>query len=150
VPDLVLFPERYPELKTIRFYAGLEIPFIHLTLWILSWLVRIKLIRHLEKTTPLLLRISFLFDCLGTSNSAFHMELSGKGNDGTQKQINFELTARSGDGPYIPCMPIILITKAIVKGDIMKIGAYPCVDFVTLGEYLDALTKMDITWEVGA
>jgi hypothetical protein len=78
------------------------------------------------------------------------MELSGKDNDGTQKQINFELTARSGDGPYIPCMPVILITKAIIKGDINKIGAYPCVDFVTLGEYLDALTKMDITWEVGA
>ena len=148
VPDLAIFPQRYPELKTIRFYAGLEIPFIHLTLWMLSWLVRIKLLRHLEKTTPLLLCISFLFNFIGTSNSAFHMELSGLDKDGANKQINFELTARSGDGPYIPCMPVILITNAIIKGDIKKIGAYPCVDFVTLGDYLDALTKMDITWEV--
>ncbi len=31
VPDLVLFPERYPTLKTVRFYAGLEIGFIHIT-----------------------------------------------------------------------------------------------------------------------
>ncbi len=40
VPDLVLFPKRYPELKTLRFYAGLEIAFVHFALWSCSWLVR--------------------------------------------------------------------------------------------------------------
>jgi hypothetical protein len=64
-------------LKTVRFYAGLEIPFIHITLWALSWLVRIGLIRRLEKAAPLLLKTSYLFDWLGSANSAFHMELSG-------------------------------------------------------------------------
>src|SRR5690606_27876371 len=44
VPDLELFPTLYPKLKTVRFYAGLELPFIHITLWALSWLVRIGLI----------------------------------------------------------------------------------------------------------
>ncbi len=91
VPDLALFPKQYPELKTLRFYAGLEIPFIHLGLWMLSWLVRIGLIRELNKTSHLLLKTSRLFDWLGSDNSAFHMELSGTGKDGVDKTINFEI-----------------------------------------------------------
>ena len=116
VPDLGLFPKRYSELKTVRFYAGLEIPFIHLTLWAISWLVRIGLIRKLERAAPLMLKTSYLFHWLGTANSAFHMELSGTGADGKAKTVAFELTARSGDGPYIPCMPAILMAKKLASG----------------------------------
>lgn len=147
VPDLALFPERYPTLKTIRFYAGLEIWFIHITLWSLSWLVRIGLMRKLEKMAPLLLRVFFLFDWLGSSTSAFHMELSGKGKRGEDKSIKFELIAKSGDGPYIPCMPAILMTKKLVNNDIGKCGAHPCVGFITRDEYLGALSVLDISWQ---
>lgn len=146
VPDLALFPKRYPELKTIRFYAGLEISFIHITLWVLSWLVRIGLIKNLQAMAPLLLRISLLFDWLGTENSAFHMKLSGKGKDGAKKSITFQLTARSGDGPYIPSMPAILMARKLVNDEICDRGAYPCVGFITRDEYLDALSDMDISW----
>ncbi|MCD8497053.1 MAG: saccharopine dehydrogenase NADP-binding domain-containing protein [Alphaproteobacteria bacterium] len=146
VPDLALFSKRYPELKNVRFYAGLEIPFIHLTLWGISWLVRIGLIRHLEKAAPLLLKISYLFDWLGTANSGFHMKLSGTGHDGQPKVISFELTARSGDGPYIPCMPAILMAKKLAAGDVKRTGASPCMGFITLGEYLRALEGLDIDW----
>ena len=38
--------------------------------------------------------------------------------------INFELTARSGDGPYIPCMPAILIAKKLASGEIEDAGAH--------------------------
>lgn len=148
VPDLALFPTRYIGIKTIRFYAGLEIPFIHVTLWSLSWLVRIGIINSLEKFAPLLLKTSYLFDFLGSSNSAFHMTLSGKGNDDNEKTITFELIARSGDGPYIPCMPAIVLTKKIVKNEISSTGAYPCMNFITLNEYLDGLKDMDISWEI--
>jgi hypothetical protein len=107
VPDLTLFTERYPSLQTIRFYAGLELPFIHLTLWMLSWLVRIGMVKSLQPAAALMLRISFLFDKLGSSNSAFHMLLSGKDKQGADKKLTFELIARDGDGPYIPCLPAI-------------------------------------------
>lgn len=146
VPDLALFPKHYPELKTIRFYAGLEIPFIHVTLWALSWLVRIDLIGNLEKAAPLMLKISHLFDWLGSANSAFHMELSGKGKDGADKTITFELTARSGDGPYIPCMPAILLAKKLAADQLQERGARPCIGFIKKNEYLGALSEMDITW----
>lgn len=146
VPDLGLFPKRYPELKTVRFYAGLEIPFIHITLWMISWLVRIGLIRNLEKAAPLLLKISYLFDWLGTANSGFHMQMSGTGNNGKPKTITFELTARSGDGPYIPCMPAILMAKNLTAGKTAETGAFPCMGFITKDEYLGALDGLDISW----
>jgi len=146
VPDLSLFPKYFPELKTIRFYAGLEIPFIHITLWILSWIVRVGLIKNLQKAAPILLRISSMFDWLGSDNSAFHMRFSGEGKNGVQKTTTFELIARSGDGPFIPCMPVILIAKKLVNGEISDIGAFPCIGFISLDEYLDALSDMDISW----
>ena len=146
VPDLALFPKRYPELRTVRFYAGLEIPFMHITLWAISWLVRIGLIKRLEKAAPLLLKTSYMFDWLGSTNSAFHMELSGKGLDGNDKMVKFELTARSGDGPYIPCMPAILMAKKLADGDVQDSGAFPCVGFITKDEYLSSLSEMDISW----
>lgn len=148
IPDLELFPNRYEGIKTIRFYAGLEIPFIHVTLWVLSWLVRVGLIKNLQKFAPLLLKTSFLFDWLGSSNSAFHMQMTGTDNNGRKKTKTFELTARSGDGPYIPCMPAILIAKKIVNEEISLKGAYPCTDFITLDEYLEGLKAMDISWEI--
>ena len=147
VPDLSLFPERYPDLKTVRFYAGLEIPFIHFSLWLLSWLVRLGLIRQLEKAATTLLRISFLFDWLGSSNSAFHMKLQGTDNNGRDRTIAFDLIARDGDGPYIPCMPSILLAKKLARKTLQKTGASACVDLISLKEYLDALKALHISWQ---
>lgn len=147
VPDLGLFPKRYPELKTVRFYAGLEIPLIHITLWVVSWLVRTRMIRKLEKAAPLLLKTSNVFNRFGSSTSAFHMKISGSDEDGVDKAVTFELTAGSGDGSYIPCMPAILMTRKLVNGDIKETGAFPCMGFVTLDEYLDALSGLDIQWQ---
>lgn len=146
VPDLELFPKMYKELKTVRFYAGLELPFIHVSLWALSWLVRIGLVRSLESLAPTLLKLSFLFDWFGSANSAFHMDLSGKDKNGEDKTIRFELTARSGDGPFIPCMPAILLAKKLANDEIKDRGATPCVGIISKKEYLDALEEMDISW----
>ncbi|MGM0421497.1 MAG: saccharopine dehydrogenase NADP-binding domain-containing protein [Pseudomonadota bacterium] len=145
IPDLTLFPKRYPGLKTVRFYAGLEIPFIHVSLWLLSWLVRAGVIRHLEKAAPLLLTLSFLFDCFGSADSGFHMELTGTGHDGSIQTRGFELTARAGDGPYIPCMPAIILAGKLARGDLTTTGAYPCMGFISLEDYLHALDGLDIS-----
>lgn len=147
IPDLELFPKRYPDLRNVRFAAGLEIPFIHVTLWLLSWLVRLGLIRKLEKSASLMLKTSQLFDWLGSSNSGFHMELSGKSQDKSDKKISFELTAGSGDGPYIPCMPAIILAKKLAAGAVNERGAYPCIGFISLEEYLSSFEGLDISWE---
>lgn len=149
IPDLALFPKRYPDLKTIRFYAGLEVKLIHLGLWALSGLVRIGFMKRLQNLAPVLLKISFLFDWAGTANSGFHMELSGTGVDNKDKKIHFELTAKQGDGPYIPCTPAILLTRRLSKDDLPVVGAFPCIGLISKDEYLGALKNLDITWHEG-
>lgn len=148
IPDLEIFPKRYPSLKTIRFQAGLELKVLHLILWILSGLVRFKLFPALQPLASTLLKISYFFDPFGKDDSGFYMKLSGVDKNGRSKQVNFDLVARHGDGLYIPSMPAILMAKKLANGEIAEIGAYPCIGFVTLDDYLTGLSEFDIKWNV--
>ena len=145
IPDLELFPTRYPSLRTMRFAAGHELKLLHMGTWLLSWLVRIGLIRSLADHASPLLRLAFLFDRFGSSRSGFHMYLSGLDLDGQPRLVRFFLIARSGHGPYIPCMPAILLARKLARGEVGRRGATPCLDLIGLDEYLAALEGLDIT-----
>jgi hypothetical protein len=145
---LMVVVERYPDLKTIRFYAGVDVPLVHITLWGLSWLVKIGLIRRLEKFASPLLKISHLLDWLGTDISALYLKLSGIDHDGEVKSVTFDLIAKAGHGPNIPCVPAILLAQKIARGVISETGAWPCMGFITLDEYLGDLVDLDISWSV--
>ncbi len=148
VPDLALFPGRYPDLKTIRFSAGLELPLIHISLWALTWLVRIGLIANLQAAAPILLSLSRPFDLIGTDVSGFFMEMAGGGKDGQRQRLTFNLVARSGDGPMIPCVPAIVTALGLARGQITQRGAVPCVGLVGLEDILAELKPLDIHWSV--
>jgi len=145
VPDLALFPARYPGLRTQRFSAGHELAILHLGTWLLSWVVRLGLVRSLADHAEMLLRLSLLFDRFGSSRSGFHMDLSGTGHDGAPRHARFFLIARSGHGPYIPCMPAILLARRLARGETVQRGAVPCLDLITLTDYLAALEGLDIS-----
>jgi Saccharopine dehydrogenase NADP binding domain len=145
IPDLELFPRRYPELKTIRFSAGLELPFLHLGLWLLSWLVRAGIIRSLATYAGFLQNASYLFDAIGTDRSGFHMFLSGTDKAGEPKIQTFYIIARSGHGPYIPCVPAILLARQLASGSIAATGARPCLDLISLDAYRAGLQGLDIS-----
>ncbi|MCP5347257.1 MAG: saccharopine dehydrogenase NADP-binding domain-containing protein [Gammaproteobacteria bacterium] len=147
IPDLEIFPLRYPELKTIRFEAGLELKALHIGLWLLSWLVRLRLIPSLQGSASHLLKISRIFDYLGKDDSGFYMHFYGADDQGKQKELEFNIVAKHGDGLYIPSMPAILMAKKLVSGEIADTGATPCVGFITLDEYLEALREFDISWD---
>jgi hypothetical protein len=147
VPDLELFPERYPTLKSVRFRAGLELPILHLGLWTLAWLVRIGIVRNLRGAASILLRLSDLFDGFGTDDSGFFMETTGRGTDGEMKRATFELTARAGDGLLIPCTPAIVLCLGLVTGAVTRRGAMPCMGLVSLDNILLELARLRITWE---
>jgi len=73
------------------------------------------------------------------------MYLSGIGRDGGPLRARFFLIARSGHGPYIPCMPAILLARRLARGDLTERGARPCLDLITLPDYLAALEGLDIS-----
>ena len=144
IPDLDLFPRRYPNLTDMRFSAGHELKVLHLATWALSWLVRWGLVKSLSRYSSALLKVAFLFDFMGSAKSGFHMILKGQGHDGNSIERRFYIVAKSGHGPYIPCMPAILLTKKLARAEISERGAKPCLDLIGLKEYVSALRGLDI------
>lgn len=146
IPDLSLFPQRYPSLRDIRFQAGLELKLVHTVLFMLAGCVRIGLLTSLQPLAPAMLKISRLLDPFGTDASGFYMTLRGRDQQGRPKQLRFDLLARKGDGMLIPCIPSILLALKLARGQIATTGALPCMGLITLEEYLDALAEFAIEW----
>lgn len=145
VPDLALFPTRYPGIGTIRFRAGLELAVMQWVLSGLAFLVKAGMLSSLDRFARPLLKISRLFDIFGSSTSAFHLRLSGKGLDGKDAQKTFFLLARAGDGVHIPTIPAILLAKRLAAKDtVLPAGAMPCLGLVTLDDYLEALRPLAV------
>lgn len=145
IPDLDLFPERYERLRQMRFCAGHEITLLHFGTWLLSWGVRLKLLPRLDRCSSTLLEASFLFDPLGSDCSGFHMYIRGRDGEGRAVERRHWIIARQGHGPYIPCMPAILIARKLARGVAIEAGARPCLDLIALDEYLVALKGLNIS-----
>lgn len=143
IPDLDLFPTRYG-LEDIQFSAGMESGFLHLGIWIVSWLVRIGLPLNLPKHARTLLSFSHYFDWLGTEDGGMHIIIKGIDTTGKPLEIKWYLIAKAGDGPQIPCIPAILLAEKIIRGELTQRGAFPCVGLLTLSEYLHALQPFAI------
>jgi hypothetical protein len=55
------------------------------------------------------------------------------------------VVARSGHGPNIPCLPAVLLTRALLTGTCVARGARPCVDLVDFAAYRAGLADLDVT-----
>lgn len=148
VPDLALFPQYVPGVRTVRFRAGLELGLLHLGLWSLTWLVRFGIVGNLRVAAPVLAGLWHLFDVFGTDDSGFYMEMTGRAAAGAPRRIVFDLTARGGDGLMIPCTPAIVLALKLARSAISRRGAMPCFGVVDLDDILDELRLLRVTWEV--
>ena len=144
IPDLELFPARYPHLRDLSFVAGHEVRLLHIGTWLLSWIVRLGFVKSLSPYAERLLKLSFLFDPLGSDKSGFHMFLSGTGRDGEPSEIRIFMIARQVHGPNIPCIPAILLARRMAAEDQVAPGARPCLDLVDLDEIMEAIAGLDI------
>ena len=149
IPDLELFPQRYKTLKNIRFQAGLELKTLQLILFFFSCLVRLKLLPSLNKFAKAFLKISHLFNKLGTNNTGFYMDLKGLDAQENRLNIRFDIYAQHGDGLYIPCIPAIVLTEDLLDHQLQQRGAMPCMGLISLERYLGKLKELDldISWQ---
>ncbi len=138
IADLDLLPARYG-IKRVRFFAGSELGVLHLSLWGLSWLVRLGLPLDLPRHAALMLRISNLFDGFGSANGGMHVILRGGG-----RERRWYLIARNGHGPLVPCVPAIVLARKLMANEGLPPGAYPCVGLASLEEYMRELSGFDI------
>ncbi|MBI3528406.1 MAG: saccharopine dehydrogenase NADP-binding domain-containing protein [Betaproteobacteria bacterium] len=135
IPDLDLFPARYPGVRTVEFRAALELGIQHLALWSAAALRRSGMPLPIERAAPLLNRVASLLDCFGSERGGMLVSLAGISSDGSKMRIDWHLTADANHGPEIPCMAAILLARKLARGQVAASGAFVCMGFLKLAEF---------------
>lgn len=152
LPELDVWPQRYPTVRRVETRGGLEISVLHLGLAVLSRLVRVGLIRSLATQAELLSRISNAFEPFGTPVGAMHVEVTGRIGTGARVRRTWSILAERGDGPQIPAMPAALLAKRLLGltgyTPLGARGAQPCAGLMTLQEMRSELAPYAIRTEL--
>lgn len=144
VPDNVLLAPRYGA-RHVRLYAGMELRLIHFSLWLLSWPVRLGLIRNLATFARMFQPIANVLRPLGTDTGGMVVQIDGTATDGRPLQRLWTLEARKGDGPMTPASAAAALALAILRGNTPEPGARPCLGEVRLADILGVLAPYAIT-----
>ena len=139
VPDLSLFPQRYPSVRDVVFRAGLELNLLHLGTWALSWLARWGIVSDWSRYAPALLRSSEWFLRAGSHIGGMHVTVTGTDAKQNLVRRTWYLVAENGDGPQVPCTPSAVLIKKIARGELVQRGAMPAIGLATLAEFVTAL-----------
>jgi hypothetical protein len=147
VPDLELFPARYPGIQTVHFSAALEFGAQHLTLWGLAALRRVGLPFPVARWAVGLNPLAGIFDAAAGEKGGMRVSVVGDRSDGGGRvRRTWQLTAPAMDGPEIPCMAAILLARRLARGEVFQSGAFPCMGFLTLSEFAPEFAR----WKISA
>ncbi|WP_422377308.1 DUF4166 domain-containing protein [Roseibium sp.] len=145
-PDLALFPDKYGA-RTVLFRAGLELPVMHLGLWALSFLARLRLMRSLEPLARPLQTIADWLEPLGTDRGGMEVRLAGLDLEGKPLDRRWTLIAEAGDGPHIPAVAAAILCQKLVKGTVPP-GARACLGEISLEEVSEATRHLSVTTHI--
>ncbi len=134
-PDIAAMRVLFPSVRNIEFRAGLELAVLHLPLWMLAQLRRIRIMPNLAGATGIFHRAASWFEPLGTDAGGMFVELAGEGANGSFKRSRWSLWAGSGDGPFIPAMAAAAVAKALANGAAPAPGARLTMGDITLEEF---------------
>lgn len=135
IPDLTLFQQRYPDARTIRFKAGLELSVLHLGTWLLSFLVRSGLLAGLDRIAPVLKSLSERVYRLGSSTGGMHVAIDGMTRSGEARRSTWYLIASDGDGPEVPCTAAVILAQKLMHKQIVTNGAVACMGLIDKDEF---------------
>lgn len=135
IPDLELFPQRYPGVQSVRFQAGLELPLLHHIMFALAAMARWRLVRSWGGWGRYLLRGRQPFLALGSDVGGMRIELSGLDHQGERRTLRWTLYAERGVGPYIPTLSAIILAGKLLRGELTERGAVPCLGLYSLAEF---------------
>ncbi|MEM7223642.1 MAG: saccharopine dehydrogenase NADP-binding domain-containing protein [Pseudomonadota bacterium] len=148
VPDLSLFPTRYAPVKTVSFHAGMELTSLMLCLWSLSWLVRLGLLASLAPLAALADAFSRPLRALGGDRGAMYVEIVATTADGQRERRVWTLIAERNHGPFVPCLPVVILTRQLARGGLAA-GARPCLGLFALADFAESAEDLAISsaWE---
>ena len=140
VPDLALFPDRYPGRPSVRFRAGTELGVETVGLWLLSWPVRWGWLRSLRPLTSLLVGGQRALGWIGGKRSAMRVVVKGWRGERAVRRA-WTVLAERGDGPWIPTLAVPLLAA---KLDGLAPGARSAAGALSLDEFERAFAPFAI------
>ena len=144
VPDLELFPVRYNVSDCVSFQAGLELPFLHLSMVVMAYLSKIGLVRSWAGLSKPIVSASNVFLPFGTDKGAMSVLISGVSKEGKSKTVNWILYAPKGNGPYIPTLSTIILARKLIDNSSVDTGAKHCVGLFILADIEPYFDQLDI------
>lgn len=144
IPDVELFPKRYPSVRTVSFHAGFASGIGHLVVWALACGVKAGVLPSLAAFARPLHRVSLWIEPLVSDQGGMFVRLRGLGVDQQPLSVSWHLLARRNHGPNIPCGAAIALSRKLIRGAKLHTGAMPCMGLLSVEEYLEPLRGLDI------
>lgn len=147
VPDLELFPRRYRVTGSVRFQAGLELPFLHLSMVAMAYLAKKGWLKNWSPLSKPIVKASNLFMPFGSDNGAMQVLVNGLDRQNKSKTIKWSLYAPGGIGPYIPTLAAIILARKLLleqSSENSVFGASPCTGLLALHEFSPHFEKLGI------
>ncbi|WP_298984055.1 SDR family oxidoreductase [uncultured Roseibium sp.] len=142
-PDLALFPKHFGA-GTVLFRAGLELSVMHLGLWLLSWGVRLKLVRTLVPMARFLQLAANFLKPFGSDRGGMEVKLSGLNPQGAPMSKSWTLIANDGDGPQVPALAAEILCMRLMNGQVSP-GARACLSEIELKEIEPAIAGLQVS-----
>ena len=148
VPDLELWPARWPDVRSVRFDAALELGVEHAALAALGGLVRLGVVKRSASLARAGIGLARALDRFGSDVGGMLVRVDGVRRDGQRGSHAWRLVARRGDGPEIPCLPAVVLARKLARGERLEPGARPCHGMMSLDDLAAAAAPFDIDWRV--
>jgi NAD(P)-dependent dehydrogenase (short-subunit alcohol dehydrogenase family) len=133
VPDHTLFPALLEGGPATVFRAGPEFRFQVLAIWLLSWLVKWRVLPSLQGLSGWLRYFQAPTNGLGSDRSGMVVEL--KGFSGADARVaRWTLIVEDGDGPEIPTLAAFILAEMIVAGKVV-LGAHNAAGLLGLAQF---------------
>jgi hypothetical protein len=140
----VLLPQRYPTLKSVQFYAGMELALLHLGLWAMALPVRAGLVRSLAPLAGSLRWMADRLIRLGSDRGGMLVDVDGIDAHGAYASYRLRLIVDDGEGPFIPAAPAVALVHRLARGETLAPGAYPCLGILSASEILTVVDHLPV------
>lgn len=150
IPDLELFPVRYPGVQSVNFRAALELGISQRGLAALAWLRLRGIVKQPERMAALLNRAADALDLFGSALGGMVVRVRGVDASGEPIARAWHIAADDDHGPEIPCMAAILLARRIADGSLAGSGACNSSGLLALAEFEPEFDKWQMVTDLGA
>ncbi len=147
-PDLLLFPEHYKGVETVRFYGSQELRLVHISIRILAWLQKRKILHNLQNHARLFSRVGSWLGHFASERGGMYMCILGIDDAANPISQTWNLIASEGDGPFIPILAAEILTRRWLEQEPTP-GARPALSQISLSEFEKAFSSLAIKSEFG-